>query len=285
MFKSGIHTYAPLHRNSVANYPDESLCELSMIFPEKDCPTLQKKLNDDMLEFVKFTNILRIGDILDVDPLGIDYHFINPDDPVLTNTRVMVVDMFCGVAIFKDAVDTGTHVGNLDQWMTLKEYANQNLAKVYKDEENFSIDSNVRIILKIYIEDIETGVRYWFNLDKNSPFKIIRRTKIGDEIDGKKIKDIIPNYLMIEDEDHWKFVNDNISHYRDILTNSYRCSWELEDGSYINIYDKVDDKVTPHVECRCIDKEKTRRKICGCMNDENKDNSLIGFFSNLFIYE
>jgi len=284
MFKSGIYTYAPQYRNSVANYPHDSIDELSLLFPDKECNELQEILNNDMREFVKLTNILRVGDILDVDPIGINYEYGSEKED-LTNKRVMVVDIVCCVVLFNEPVSVATHLGNFDQCLSLKDYANQNLVQVYKNDKSFDITSNVRLILKIYIEDIKTGNRYWFNLEDTSPFKIIRRTKVGDMVGDKKIEKIIPNYIMINDKSHWDYINSNISNYRDLVTNSYRCTWDMDDGSHINVFNKEPGKLTPHIDCPCINKKSANRKVCECINKIDDQDELVNFFPTIFTYE
>lgn len=279
-FTIGIYTYAPLSRNSVENYPHKD--ELQLIFPDKSNGEIQQLINEDMNDFIKLTNIFRTGDILNVDPHDLDYHFLNNDDENLENNRVQVVDTQIGIAIFKKPFESVNYLSNIDQTMSLKEYSNQDLSLICRNDKSFSIGSHVRSVLKVFIEDIKTGVRYSFNYNNND-FKLVRRVKIGDimNIDDKElsIKEIIPNYLMIENEEHWNYVRLNQGEYRDQVSNSYRCNFKTTDDNIIELHNKTHE-ITHRVKCECIDRVNTYRNICNCQNDSNhlENEHLIDLF-------
>jgi len=285
MFATGTITYAPQHRNCVANYPSDDIDELSILFPHQSCNEIQTRLNNDMLKLVKLTNQLRVGDVLDVDVFGVNYHFIDPSYPNLESNRVQVVDIVCGITVFDQPISHGVHAGNIDQSLSLKDYASQDLAHVYKNDRDFTLHTHVRSTLKVYFECVHTGVRYWFNLRDTTPFKLVRRARVGDTInvDGEMhvLKSINPNYLMVKDKSHWEYISDNIGTLRDNVSNSYRCSWTLDNDVVVSLHEKDEDKTTPIVVCPCVDKESTKRKICKCTKDkeDTSNDELVSQFA------
>jgi hypothetical protein len=288
--KNGIYTYSPLHRSSVANYPDKSN-ELSRLFPNKSNDEIQKLLNDDMMNFVEITNKLHPGDVLQLDDtFDLDYEFHHNDDEELHDKLIQVIDLHCGVVIFKKPFkNDNKFLTNIDQQMTLKEYANLDLTKVIDNDSSFSVDSHVRTIFKVNFMELNTGNKYYFNLNNNNKYKLLKRLEIGDKIklndiligdDIFSIKEISSNYLKLDDIDHYNYIKDNIGQYRDNISNSYRFTIKLDNDQLINLHD--DDKLT--INCDCVSKsDLSYRTICSCHNESSIDQQLIDMMGNSHI--
>jgi hypothetical protein len=153
-----------------------------------------------------------------------------------------------------------TKVSNIDSVIPMKEYASLNLTKFIERDPTFTLSGNVRSILNVIITPANQidGPKYIFPLDKNVKLKVNRRLKKGDVIGDKIIEDIIPNYIMIENQDHWKYLKNNVGEYRDAVTNTLRINYTTDEGTNLDLNKHKD------LMCNTCATSSIKYKTCSC---------------------
>lgn len=290
--KTGIFTNALSCRNSIANYPDAS--EIDALFNGYDHETLQKRMNDDMLNVIRLSNVLRSGDIIDFDISqgALENRAAVVDAPTLDDEdgirRYQVVDLNFNALVFKRPYSEKDQLENIDATIPMKDYANINLTYRKKKQKSFGVESHVRSRMDVVIEDIENGSRFVVPLGKDTKFSLVRRVAIGDRFTGSdaRVKNIIPNFVVINTPDAWRSVAMRPGAFRDAVNNTYRINYEMDDGSVIELHKQSDSGPKEHVDCMCVKHQNNadiNTKICHCTSNNEivKSEHLAHMFKHI----
>lgn len=267
MSKTGIFTFALCKQRSAINYHNSD--ELELVFPGKERVDIQKLIDQDMTQYIALVNMLRVGDVVRVQPERLNYRFLNSDDEPISTDVMNVVDIQSSVTIFKNNVDCGgsdIDLRNVDSVVPMKQYADMDLTKMIKKDPTFTVSGNVRSVINVVVKPLNSSSRYVFALRPGLSIDILRRLKVGGVVNGKTISKLSANYTMIENDKHWKYVQANIGEFRSLVTNTHRVNYVTDDGKLLTDEDLMDvcavcvDDSIKHKTCLCDD---SRRTILG----------------------